>query len=351
MSKSKSLKTDITTKLRKITKVSKRVRLEMVRDALGMDGLGFNQKIFDWAEEFGFTIDGDFVDFSGSDVDAFVKSLDAQFAAWGTSEHSKSGKADKISPPVEQHAAVPDVPPKNPARAMFEENVHQQVLQISSSLDQIMRDFGGLTVEIRRGLHNLKYIIPLKKYGDGKFYKILKWGGRSPFIRITDYERLPCPPEPFKHERARGYNSPDPNAYGGEIRAARVGPREIMTLIGRRHFFLEGDSDLGPQLTPESAELLSKNTPLWDERVRHIKSMISGLTERIGNYQNEDRSLFLHNPSITAEAVENGVQRLDTLRNRSQELLVQVEALRTKYHGNKNAPIPGVKKTRRGKRG
>lgn len=48
-------------KLRKILSVSERVKLEMVRQALGLDQRTFSKKIFDWAEEFGFKIDGEYL--------------------------------------------------------------------------------------------------------------------------------------------------------------------------------------------------------------------------------------------------------------------------------------------------
>ena len=344
------LSIDITTKLRKITKVSKRVRLEMVRDALRMDAPEFNQKIFDWAEEFGFTIDGDYVDFAGSDVDAFVKSLDAQFASWGTSEHSKSGKQEKASLPLAPVTPASEVPPKNLVTKMFVENVHRQVLQVNSNLVLIQQDVNRFAIEVRRGLHDLKYEVPLKQYGGGEFYKILKWG-KYPYIRISDFKRMPQPPEDFKLGRSFFYESPDPNSHPVQIPVARIGSRAIMALHGKKHYFLERDINIGRQFTPESAEQLKKCITVWDGRASQIQSAIRRENERIGNYQNEDRSLYMQNSSIDAQLVENSVQQLDALITNSQELMTQVEAMSRKFHSNKNTSLPGVKKTRRGKRG
>lgn len=43
---------------------------------------------FDWAVEFGFRIDGDFILIENADIDAFVSSLDKQFEMWGKTEKS-----------------------------------------------------------------------------------------------------------------------------------------------------------------------------------------------------------------------------------------------------------------------
>ncbi len=111
---------DFTAKLRKIIKVSTRVRQDQMRTALGIDPVQFDQCIFDWAEEFGFKIDGDYINFAGSDVDAFVKSLDAEFKAWKSTEREGDGK--KVENPVKTVALRPESvhqskvsPPSSPA--------------------------------------------------------------------------------------------------------------------------------------------------------------------------------------------------------------------------------------------
>lgn len=48
-------------KLKKILKVSTRVKLDIIRDILKMEKSTFYEKIFNWAAEFGFIIDGDYL--------------------------------------------------------------------------------------------------------------------------------------------------------------------------------------------------------------------------------------------------------------------------------------------------
>ncbi len=56
---------------------------------LGLDADTFSNKIFDWAAEFGFKIDGDFVVIEGGDVTGFISKLDAEFADWGQKDGKK----------------------------------------------------------------------------------------------------------------------------------------------------------------------------------------------------------------------------------------------------------------------
>ncbi len=84
-------------KLRKIMRVSRRVRQDQMRGALEMDAVEFNKVIFDWAEEFHFSIDGDFVNFDGADVEQFIVQLDRQFATWGNKEGARAGKTDIVA--------------------------------------------------------------------------------------------------------------------------------------------------------------------------------------------------------------------------------------------------------------
>ena len=84
--------------LRKIMKVSTRIRQDQLRKLLKMEEDTFNERIIEWAEEFGFKIDGDYVAFGGGDVDAFIQSLDQQFAEWTGAETSKAGKVGLVEP-------------------------------------------------------------------------------------------------------------------------------------------------------------------------------------------------------------------------------------------------------------
>jgi hypothetical protein len=67
-------------KIQKMMRVSKRIRLDMMREALGMDTKSFSDKMIDWADEFHFNIDGDYVDFEEADVNGFLTTLDGYFA-------------------------------------------------------------------------------------------------------------------------------------------------------------------------------------------------------------------------------------------------------------------------------
>ncbi len=76
-------------KLRKMLAVSKRIRMDMMQRALELDADTFSRKIFDWAAEFKFQIDGDFVVIEGGDVTGFISKLDAEFADWGKKDGKK----------------------------------------------------------------------------------------------------------------------------------------------------------------------------------------------------------------------------------------------------------------------
>ncbi len=76
-------------KIRKMLSVSTRLKLEMMQQVLGLDTATFNNKIFDWAAEFKFKIDGDYVVIEGGDVTGFISKLDAEFADWGKKDGKK----------------------------------------------------------------------------------------------------------------------------------------------------------------------------------------------------------------------------------------------------------------------
>lgn len=79
-------------KLKKILKVSNRIKLEHMKDVLEMDQKTFNKQIIDWADEFGFTIDGDYVIVNKESVNDFITKLDQQYKSWETREASGIGK-------------------------------------------------------------------------------------------------------------------------------------------------------------------------------------------------------------------------------------------------------------------
>lgn len=82
-------------KLKKILKVARRIRQEQVRKILKLDEDAFNERVIDWADEFGFRIDGDFLvieDAAG--VSDFISSLEHEFTTWGTGEAGGGTKVE-----------------------------------------------------------------------------------------------------------------------------------------------------------------------------------------------------------------------------------------------------------------
>ncbi|MBA7507507.1 hypothetical protein ES706_06226 [subsurface metagenome] len=73
-------KKDSLDKIKKLMKVSTRVRLDMMRDVLNMDPHTFNYKIIDWAYKFEFIIDGDYLIVNKETVSDFIDALDKQFS-------------------------------------------------------------------------------------------------------------------------------------------------------------------------------------------------------------------------------------------------------------------------------
>ena len=63
-----------------------------MQDALDMDQKQFDFVIFDWAAEFGFTIDGEYLNINKESVSDFIDALDKQFTLWESSEKDKNGK-------------------------------------------------------------------------------------------------------------------------------------------------------------------------------------------------------------------------------------------------------------------
>lgn len=90
--KEEKLEKESLEKIKKIIKVSTRIKLDMLIDALKMDTQTFNEKIFEWAEKFGFTIDGDYLITNIDTVSDFIDELDKQFAIWEKSEREKIKK-------------------------------------------------------------------------------------------------------------------------------------------------------------------------------------------------------------------------------------------------------------------
>lgn len=69
-------------KIKQILSVSTKLRMDMMRTALDLDEKTFIDRIFDWAFEFGFKIDGDFIIMGDADIEGFIAQLDQQFKNW-----------------------------------------------------------------------------------------------------------------------------------------------------------------------------------------------------------------------------------------------------------------------------
>jgi len=81
-----------TEKLRKLLRVSKRVRQSQLAEYLGLSSDELFDNLVEWADKFGFKIDGDFIVVENSDIEGFVSSLDTYFAEWEDKERKKQGK-------------------------------------------------------------------------------------------------------------------------------------------------------------------------------------------------------------------------------------------------------------------
>jgi len=67
--------------------------MDMMRNALKMNKKSFDEKIFDWADEYGFRISGDEIIINQETIDDFISALEQQFEKWGDME---KGKIDKV---------------------------------------------------------------------------------------------------------------------------------------------------------------------------------------------------------------------------------------------------------------
>lgn len=76
-------------KIKTMLEVSTRISLNRMQIALKMDDLSFNNKIFDWAKKFGFTIDGDYLIINKDTVSEFIEMLDKQFVTWDQNKAKK----------------------------------------------------------------------------------------------------------------------------------------------------------------------------------------------------------------------------------------------------------------------
>ncbi len=78
-----------TKKIKRMLQVSNRIKLDMMRNALNMEKKAFDVKIFEWAEEFDFVIDGDILIVDKETISDYINKLDIMFETWENSESEK----------------------------------------------------------------------------------------------------------------------------------------------------------------------------------------------------------------------------------------------------------------------
>ncbi len=83
---------DVRATLKKLLTVSKRVRIDMLREYVQMDKDQFLEKLVEWAAEYNFTIDGDFIITASDDAEKLVQNIDAMFDEWEAASEVKGSK-------------------------------------------------------------------------------------------------------------------------------------------------------------------------------------------------------------------------------------------------------------------
>jgi len=81
-------------KLKKLVRVSERLKIAQMAQILKLEEKDLYDRIVDWADQFGFTIDEDVVKFSTGRKDDFIAALDGAFAGWEDKEKNKDGKLE-----------------------------------------------------------------------------------------------------------------------------------------------------------------------------------------------------------------------------------------------------------------
>lgn len=81
-------------KLAKIMRVAERIEIPRVATILGMDEQVIWERIIDWADEFGFKIDGNFMVIEQESTDAFIHALEQEFTSWNQKESTADGKVE-----------------------------------------------------------------------------------------------------------------------------------------------------------------------------------------------------------------------------------------------------------------
>ncbi len=90
-------------KIKKLVKVSDKIKIDMMKGALKVDDASFNDKIIDWATKFGFRISGDELILNQNKVNDFIKALDKQLQS---NQHLESG--NKLEEVAEKESIIID---------------------------------------------------------------------------------------------------------------------------------------------------------------------------------------------------------------------------------------------------
>ncbi len=129
-------------KLKKILKVSKSIKMEQMRGILRMDKEAFDDKIIDWAAEFGFEIDREYVNINKSTVDDFIDELDSQFEAWGLQEATGIGKVKSSESEKKfDYLAKKEEEEREKARKKTEEKEKQLKIENQNIVNQAQQKF------------------------------------------------------------------------------------------------------------------------------------------------------------------------------------------------------------------
>jgi hypothetical protein len=62
---------------------------------LGLDNAQFTARLVDWAVDYGFKIDGDYINIEDGNVSGFIDDIDSMFESWADEEKVKVGKIEK----------------------------------------------------------------------------------------------------------------------------------------------------------------------------------------------------------------------------------------------------------------
>ncbi len=79
-------------KLKKLVRVSKSLTVSQMAQILSLTEKELYERIVDWADQFGFSLDKDTVEFGAGRKDDFIASLDKEFESWGKKDITKEGK-------------------------------------------------------------------------------------------------------------------------------------------------------------------------------------------------------------------------------------------------------------------